>query len=253
MKKIKTLLYSLCMVMLLYACSDDDSLSSSNTRIIALETNNQLFTVINLMNPDSSNQERTLSLLEAGLQKTMIKQDGFVSSSLHMSLDNSYIINYAQWESENHLQAAADLVNSGGAPNMGEAFSLSNPDYHPFILTAQYKSSGVSPIIDTEGELLTIINVLQPLEGVTQEELLSLLMKAIQEEVLIQEGFVSATLHQSMDNDYIINYAQWEDEAALNGMVERLEAGNAPKLGTVFSKSKPDFHPFRVIKSFFSE
>lgn len=246
-------IFIICLLVFFAACSDDDSATPQEPQKVELKTNNSLLTVINLMKPDSANQEATLNFLQAGLEQTMSKQPGFVSSSLHKSLDNNYIINYAQWETGEDLQAASDLVNGGGAPNMAEAFGMSSPDFHPFNLMAQYKSGDSLPKIDEAGELLTIINVLQPIAGVTQQELATMLKEAIEEEVLPQDGFISATIHESLDNDYIINYAQWRDEAALDGIVERLQTGNAPKLGTAFSNATPDFHPFSVVNSYFSE
>ncbi len=56
-----------------------------------------------------------------------------------------------------------------------------------------------------------------------------------------------------MDNDYVINYSQWKDQASLQAMVERLKSGNAPKLGAAFSASIPDFHPFKINSTHFKK
>ena len=239
--------------MLSFACEDDNK---DNKEVVVnevvLDTEASVLTVINIMKPTQENQDLALETLSEGLTNTMSKQPGFVSSSLHKSLDNHYIINYAQWESGEYLQAASELVGSGGAPKMAEAFGMTGPDYHPFALTAQYKSGMYKPVIDQDGEVLTVINILTPAEGVTQAELAAMLKEAVQEEVLPQAGFISSTIHESMDNNYIINYAQWENQAALEGMVARVQSGDAPKLGAAFGSAMPDYHPFQVVEAFIS-
>jgi hypothetical protein len=137
---------------------------------------------------------------------------------------------------------------------MVEAFTKGKADYHPFNLVGQYTSVPNSKVsIDKEGKLLTIINILTPKDGTSKEELISLMKDAVSQEVKTQIGFVSSTLLQSMDNNYIINYAQWKDEVSLQGMVTRLQSGNAPKLAEAFSMSTPDFHPFKINSSHFKK
>ena len=245
------LLYGALAALLLLSACHSDQVAPAQT--VALKPQNEFLTVINWMKPDAADQQKVVDLLDAGLEQTMKQQPGFVSASVHQSLDNGYVINYAVWENEAALQAAASLVNGGEAPNMAEAFGLSQPDYHPYALTAQYKTSENLPTIDAKGEWLTIINVLQPANGVTQQELATLLKEALQEEILVQDGFISATIHESLDNNYIINYAQWRDQAALDAMVARLQSGGAPKLGTAFSQAQPDFHPFTVVQHYFPD
>lgn len=218
---------------------------------VVLDTATQLFTVINVLKPDSLNKDQVISLLKNGLNNTMRKQKGFVSSQLHASLDNHYIINYTQWESGEDLQAAGALVGSGGAPNMAAAFSKGNPDYHPYKLIGQYTSEAKPVIIDEEGSLLTIVNILIPKDGVSKTTLGNMLKEALADELVSQSGFISSTIHESIDNNFIINYSQWVDGAALNKMVTRLQSGNAPKLGAAFGASTPDFHPFSIVGSYY--
>jgi len=253
MKKSNLLVLLLLVIIGMSSCKKDEEETIVVEKKVALITNPNLLTVINIMTPNTSDKINVLTLLKEGIDETMSKQQGYISSNVHSSMDNEYIINYSQWETGEDLQSAGELVGSGGAPKMAQAFSLSSPDYHPFQVTAQYKSDNNKKVyIDYKNEILTIVNVLKPIDGVSQTELTQLLKTALADELVTQAGFISSTVHESMDNDYVVNYSQWTNQAALNTMVERLQSGNAPKLGLAFSNATPGFHPFTIVSSHFS-
>ncbi len=250
MTQIHKSFLSLLCVGFLSACSSN----SIKEQTVALDTKAELLTVINIMKPSAADKESVLSLLKNGIDKTMVYQEGYISSSIHASLDNAYVINYSQWQNMENLAAAGALVNSGKAPQMVEAFTKGKADYHPFNLVAQYTSTSNTKVtIDKEGKVLTIINILTPKDGTSKEELVALLKDALSQEVQTQSGFISSTILQSMDNNYVINYTQWKDQTSLQGMVSRLQSGNAPKLAEAFSMATPDFHPFKVNSSHFKK
>jgi len=253
MKRSNLLVLLLFVIIGISSCKKDDEETIVIEKKVELITNPNLLTVINIMTPNASDKNNVLTLLKEGIDETMSKQQGYISSNVHSSMDNDYIINYSQWETGEDLQSAGELVGSGGAPKMAQAFSLSSPDYHPFQVTAQYKSDSDKKVyIDYKNEILTIVNVLKPIDGVSQSELAQLLKTALADELVTQVGFISSTVHESMDNDYVVNYSQWTNSEALNTMVERLQSGNAPKLGLAFSNATPDFHPFTIVSSHFS-
>ena len=251
MKKSNVLVLLLLVIIGISSCKKDETIVVEKK--VALITNPNLLTVINIMKPSAEDKSNVLILLKEGIDETMSKQQGYISSNVHSSMDNGYIINYSQWETDEDLQSAGELVGSGGAPKMAQAFSLSSPDYHPFQVTAQYKSDSNNRItIDYKNEILTIINVLKPIDGVSQSELAQLLKIALADELVTQPGFISSTVHESMDNEYVVNYSQWKNQKALDIMVERLQSGDAPKLGQAFSNATPDFHPFTIVSNHFS-
>ena len=250
MTHIQKNLLALLSLGLLSACSSN----SIKEQTVQLDTKAEILTVVNIMKPKQEDKKIVLALLKEGIDSKMTKLNGYISSSVHASLDNDYVINYSQWESMDHLAVAADLVASGGAPKMVEAFTKGNADYHPMKLVGQYKKDPSKKIyIDREGKVLTIINILKPKVGTTKQALVALLKDALQNELLTQDGYISSTILESMDNDYVINYSQWKNQASLEAMVERLQSGNAPKLGLVFSSSSPDFHPFKINSTHFKK
>ncbi len=241
---------SLLSIAILSACANNNN----REPIVHLDTKADLLTVVNMMKPSAQDKASVLTLLSNGIEETMAHQEGYISSSVHSSLDNDYVINYSQWKNMESLGNAGALVQAGKAPKMAEAFTKGKADYHPVTLVAQFTATPNTKVaIDKEGKLLTIINILTPKAGTSKEELVSLMKDAVSQEVVTQSGFVSSTLLQSMDNNYVINYAQWKDEASLQGMVNRLQAGNAPKLAEAFSMATPDFHPFKVNSSHFKK
>jgi len=64
-----------------------------------------------------------------------------------------------------------------------------------------------------------------------QEELLSLLQAMTEEVTRGLPGFISASLHRSLDGRHVANYARWESEAAWKAMV-RHEAVRA-RMGAI--------------------
>jgi quinol monooxygenase YgiN len=249
MTHIRNTLLTLLSLGLLGACSSN----SIKEQTVQLDTKAEILTVINIMKPKKADKDKVLALLKEGINSTMTALDGYISSSVHSSLDNNYVINYSQWKSMDNLAVAADLVSSGGAPKMVEAFTKGSADYHPVKLVGQYKKTEGKVFIDRKGELLTIINILKPKVGITKQKLVALLDDALKNELLTQDGYISSTVLESMDNDYVINYSQWENQASLEAMVKRLQSGDAPKLGLAFSSSSTDFHPFSITSSHFKK
>src|SRR5882672_2094203 len=70
-----------------------------------IHASNQPVTQITIVEPESGKQEEALSLMTERAQ-FMSHQPGFVSISLHRSLDGKRIVNYVQWRSREQLQSA---------------------------------------------------------------------------------------------------------------------------------------------------
>jgi len=79
------------------------------------------------------------------------------------------------------------------------------------------------PEIHQGSEPLTLINVFT-VEPARQRELVALLERATHETMCRLDGFVSASIHRSLDGKRVINYAQWRNHAAFEAMQQRPEA-----------------------------
>src|SRR3954451_10406256 len=70
-----------------------------------IRTDNQPVTQITIIEAEPGKQQEALSLM-AERARFMAQQPGFVSISLHRSLDGRRIVNYVQWQNRELLQAA---------------------------------------------------------------------------------------------------------------------------------------------------
>ena len=70
-----------------------------------IQTENQPVTQITVIEPEPGKQAEALALMTERA-RFMARQLGFVSISLHRSLDGRRIVNYVQWQSRDLLRAA---------------------------------------------------------------------------------------------------------------------------------------------------
>jgi heme-degrading monooxygenase HmoA len=70
-----------------------------------IRTDNQPVTQITVVEPEPGRQAEALSVMSERA-RFMARQPGFVSISLHRSLDGRRIVNYIQWQNRDLLQAA---------------------------------------------------------------------------------------------------------------------------------------------------
>src|SRR5437868_13244785 len=75
------------------------------TSMPRIQTGNQPVTQITVIEAEPEQQHEALSLM-AERARFMARQPGFVSISLHRSLDGKRIVNYVQWQSRELLEAA---------------------------------------------------------------------------------------------------------------------------------------------------
>jgi heme-degrading monooxygenase HmoA len=70
-----------------------------------IQTDRQPVNQITIVEPESGKEDEVLSLMTERAH-FMARQPGFISISLHRSLDRKRIVNYIQWQSRELLQAA---------------------------------------------------------------------------------------------------------------------------------------------------
>ncbi|TMJ53614.1 MAG: antibiotic biosynthesis monooxygenase [Alphaproteobacteria bacterium] len=75
------------------------------TSMPRIQTGNQPVTQITVIEAEPEQQREALSLM-AERARFMARQPGFVSISLHRSLDGRRIVNYVQWQNRELLQSA---------------------------------------------------------------------------------------------------------------------------------------------------
>ena len=73
--------------------------------MIHISTKNSVVTLINVFTVDPANQQRLIELLTRATEGSVRHAPGFVSASLHRSLDGTKVTMYAQWQSVEAYQA----------------------------------------------------------------------------------------------------------------------------------------------------
>ncbi|WP_259067025.1 antibiotic biosynthesis monooxygenase family protein [Mucilaginibacter sp. X4EP1] len=87
---------------------------------------NKFLTLINVFTVDPANQQKLVDLLMRATAESVTKIEGFISSSLHRSLDGTKVTMYAQWSS---LEAYQNMRNNSAAsPFLTEALEMATFD-----------------------------------------------------------------------------------------------------------------------------
>ena len=79
-------------------------------------------TLINIFTVDPTNQQTLLNLLTLATNSSVRKVPGFISSSLHRSIDGTKVTMYAQWRSIEDYQKMRN--NSSASPYLDEALKI---------------------------------------------------------------------------------------------------------------------------------
>ena len=81
-----------------------------------------MISLINVFTVDPANQHRLLDLLARATDEFVSRAPGFVSSTLHRSLDGTKVTMYAQWRSIDGYQAMRK--DPGPLPFLQEALTI---------------------------------------------------------------------------------------------------------------------------------
>jgi quinol monooxygenase YgiN len=91
-----------------------------------IDQRDDVFTLINVFTVKQENQDTLVTLLTEATNNTMRRLPGFVSASIHKSLDNTRVVNYAQWRSKDDFDAMR--TNPEAIPHMKAAAALASFD-----------------------------------------------------------------------------------------------------------------------------
>jgi quinol monooxygenase YgiN len=99
------------------------------TPVAQISKDNDVVTLVNVFTlSNSADQDKLVRLLDEATEKVMSHLDGFVSASIHRSLDGTRVVNYAQWRSKEAFEAM--LQNQEARKHMSKAYELSKSEPH---------------------------------------------------------------------------------------------------------------------------
>src|SRR5215510_11098881 len=84
----------------------------------------QIVTLINVFTVDPANQQRLLDLLARATEGSVSRAPGFLSATLHRSLDGAKVTMYAQWRSIEDYQAMRG--DPAARPFLEEALTIAS-------------------------------------------------------------------------------------------------------------------------------
>ena len=87
-----------------------------------ISADNNFLTLINIFTVDPSNQLKLVDLLMLATESSVCKATGFISSSLHRSIDGTKVTMYAQWRSMEDYQAMRN--NPEASPYLQQALEI---------------------------------------------------------------------------------------------------------------------------------
>ena len=90
--------------------------------------------------------------------------------------------------------------------------------------------------IEAQTNRVTLINVYE-VEPEKQHELASLLAEATKAVIRPQPGFISVSIHSSLDGSRVVNYAQWASKDDLDQMLKNPAAQEQMKKFAALAKS----------------
>ncbi|MFJ8490455.1 antibiotic biosynthesis monooxygenase family protein [Streptomyces sp. NPDC094038] len=99
-----------------------------------IDVSRPVATLINVFTVSPSRQAELIALLARATEETMKRQPGFVCANFHASQDGRRVINYAQWQSEEHYRAM--LANPEARVHMDEAATIAT-DVQPRLFRVE--------------------------------------------------------------------------------------------------------------------
>jgi hypothetical protein len=168
-----------------------------------MPTPTRLTTLFNVWTTTPAQIDSLYEVLRGVTEDLVRKRPGFVSANVHLSRDRERLVNYAQWESVETWRAM--LADPACRARNERAMTLGTPEPHVYEVISVVSRA---PVVIEAGTSVTI-----DIFETTPETQRSVCERRSIER---QPGFVSATLHASVDGVRVVDYVQWEDPPDAN-------------------------------------
>lgn len=172
-----------------------------------ISTDNQLTTVIVIFTIKPDQQQELLDTIAEFVEEVK-KQPGFVSASIHKSIDGLKVANYAQWQSKADFEK---FVNNREIQNKASKIRAFISDSHIYEVVVFDSKEGI-PKIAENGYIAHFAEFRMQPEN--QPRMIELAKENLPK-AMVLEGLISATFHRSLDGTRVINYGQWRDRETI--------------------------------------
>jgi len=104
-----------------------------------ITTGRRIATLINVFTVPPDRQQQLVDALTRATEDTIRHLPGFISASIHKSLDGTRVTNYAQWRSREHLEGM--LSSAVAQPHLAEATALATSvEPHLYDVSSVYQA-----------------------------------------------------------------------------------------------------------------
>ena len=94
--------------------------------MVNIRKGRDVLTLVNVFSVRPENQQKLVDMLVEATDETMKKMPGFISASIHRSLDGTKVVNYAQWRSKTDFDAMRQ--NPAAQPHMAAVAAIATFD-----------------------------------------------------------------------------------------------------------------------------
>lgn len=101
-----------------------------------IRANSPVITQINVFTVPAGGQQDLIDYL-ARAAKVAREVDGWISASLHRSLDGTRVVNYAQSEGEHASRKVIEHLKAKGLIEGNKAYGVSNPGLYEVVFTLE--------------------------------------------------------------------------------------------------------------------
>ena len=179
----------------------------------AIGKNNDVITVIVIFAVEPEKQQELVDTIIEFLETTVKQQPGFVSSSIHKSIDGVRVMNYAQWKTPEDYQA---FINNAKVQAKGD--KLANFQLHEsHVYEVAVSKPDDANLTISKGGLIHLAEFRVAPEN--QQHLVEL-EKEYVGVGLQNPGLLSANFHRSLDGVHTVNYGQWSSFAEFDELLK---------------------------------
>jgi quinol monooxygenase YgiN len=128
--------------------------ASANTnpkgrKMITIQEGSAPLTVINVFTVSPENQSDLVRLLGEMTERAVRHIPGFLTTSIHVSIDGTKVVNYAQWENGEALGGL--FANPDAQQYMGQITSISESDPGFYKVAQAYDVRAAEPVSAQQG------------------------------------------------------------------------------------------------------
>lgn len=199
--------------------------------------NNDVISVIIVFSVEPERQQELIEIIIEFINNAVKYQPGFVSASLHKSLDGIRVMN-SQWQS---LEAYNAFLKNTEFQAQGKKLANFNPpDLHVFEVVISQPENAILEI--NTGDLIHLAEF--RIKPENQQRFVELAREYIS--IGLQNpGLISANFHRSLDGTRIMNYGQWRSLADFESL---LQDPKYKPLGEYWQGlAENEFHLYKVV------